>query len=88
MTYRATITSKGTITIPAPIRKALRIKPGQKINFELDEENNRVLMDTDVTVEEFERVRDEILSKYPKQKALTGRALKEAIAQAWVSDHR
>jgi len=88
MRFETTVTSKGTITIAAPLRKALGIKPGQRIRLELDRENNRVLMDTGVTVEQFEKIRDEILSKYPKRKPLTGRALKEATAKAWVSDHR
>lgn len=31
--YTSTVTSKGQATIPAPIRKKLGIKPGQKIVF-------------------------------------------------------
>lgn len=33
-TYSSTVTSKGQATIPAPIRKKLGIKPGEKILFE------------------------------------------------------
>ena len=88
MKFESKMTSKGTITIAAPLRKALGLKPGQKIRLELDEKNRRVLMDTGLTMEQFKKVRDEILRKYPKQKPLTGRALKEAIAKAWVSDHK
>lgn len=32
-TYSSTLTSKGQATIPAPIRKKLGIKPGEKILF-------------------------------------------------------
>ena len=85
MRYRTKMTSKGTITISAPIRKALGFRPGQTIELELDEKNNRVLMDTGMTIERFEKIRDEVLSKYPKRKPLTGKALKEAAAKAWVS---
>ncbi len=88
MKYETTVTSKGTITIAAPLRKALGIRPGQKMRLELDEKNNRLVMDTGLTIEQFEKIRDDILTKYPKRKPLTGRALKEAIAKAWVSDHR
>ena len=88
MKFQTKITSKGTITIAAPLRKALGLKPGQMIRLELDKKNNRVLMDTGVTIEQFEKIRDEILSKYPKRKPLTGKALKDAIAKAWVSQHR
>ena len=31
----STVTSKGQTTIPAKIRKALRIKPGDKVEYEL-----------------------------------------------------
>lgn len=88
MKFETTITSKGTITIAAPIRRALGLKTGQKIKLELDEKNNRIWMDTGVTIEQFEQVRDEILSKYPKRKPLTGKALKDALAKTWVSQHR
>lgn len=87
MTYETKITSKGTITIAAPIRKALGLKTGQVIRLELDQQNNRVLMDTGLTIEQFEKIRDEILSKYPKRKPLTGKALKEAAAKAWASSY-
>ncbi len=87
MTYESKITSKGTITIAAPIRKALGLKPGQTVRLELDEKNNRILMDTGTTIEQFEKFRDKILSKYPKRKPLTGKALKEAMAKAWVAGY-
>lgn len=31
--YKATVTSKGQITLPAKVRQALGLKPGQKIAF-------------------------------------------------------
>lgn len=31
--YKATVTSKGQITIPAEVREALGVKPGQKLAF-------------------------------------------------------
>ena len=37
----ATITAKGQVTIPVEIRKALRLKPGDKIHF-FTGENGRV----------------------------------------------
>lgn len=88
MKYETKITSKGTITIAAQIRKALGLKPGHIVRLELDERNNRVLMDTGMTIEQFEKVRDEILSKYPKRKPLTGKTLKDAAAKAWISGYK
>ena len=88
MRYETKMTSKGTITIAAPIRKALGLKTGQVVRLELDQENNRVLMDTGLTIEQFEKIRDEILSKYPKRKPLTGKALKDAAAKAWIAGYK
>jgi antitoxin PrlF len=34
---QATITSKGQVTLPKPIRDQLRLKPGDKVEFLLDE---------------------------------------------------
>lgn len=88
MKFETTITSKGTITIAAPIRRALGLKAGQKVKLELDETNHRILMDTGTTIEQLEVLRDEILRKLPKRKPLTGKALKEAAAKAWVSGYK
>lgn len=88
MRYESTITSKGTITIASPIRKALGLKAGQKVKLSINKDN-KVIIDAGVTLEEFEATRKEIVRKIPKKKlGLTGRALKEAIAQAWVADHK
>lgn len=81
------MTSKGTVTVPAALRKALRLEPGQKIGMELDKKSGRIVMDGGVTIEQLEKVRDEILSRLPKRKPLTGRALKEAAAKAWVDGY-
>ena len=88
MKYETKITSKGTITIAAPIRKALGLKTGQTVKLELDEKNHRIWMDTGSTIEQLEAIRDEILSRLPKRKPLTGKALKEATAKAWVASYR
>ena len=88
MNYETTITSKGTITIAAPIRKALNLKAGQKVHLSINNENKAVI-DPGTTMEEFEALRASIVSKIPKHKlALRGRALKEAIAEAWAADHK
>ncbi len=38
----ATITSKGQVTVPKPIRDSLHLKPGDKLNFLLDDGELRV----------------------------------------------
>lgn len=88
MRYETTITSKGTITIASPLRKALNLKPGRKVRLSLDK-NNKLLIDPGVTVEEFEAARKQLVSKIPKHKlALTGRALKDAIEKAKTAEYK
>ncbi|HUD07285.1 MAG TPA: hypothetical protein VMR34_05350 [Candidatus Saccharimonadales bacterium] len=87
MKYTSTITSKGTITIAAPLRKALGFKSGQKVSLTLDK-NRQVVIGGGTTVDDFEKLRDEITKKIPShKKGLTGQALKEAAAKAWVADY-
>lgn len=38
----ATITSKGQVTVPKPIRDSLHLRPGDKLNFLLDDGELRV----------------------------------------------
>lgn len=81
------MTSKGTITIAAPLRKALGFKPGQKVSLTLDKDR-RVVIGGGIDVTDFEKLRDEITKKIPNhKKGLTGQALKDAAAKAWVADH-
>ena len=87
MKYTTTITSKGTITIAAPLRKALGFKPGQKVSLTLDK-NRQIVIGGGVGLEEFEKLRNQITKKIPThKKGLTGQALKEAAARAWVVDN-
>jgi len=87
MRYATIITSKGTITIAAPLRKALGFKTGQKVHLTLDK-NRQVVIDGGTDVHEFEALRDSITKKIPShKKGLTGQALKEAAAKAWVADY-
>lgn len=88
MKYTSTITCKGTITIAAPLRKALGFKPGQKVSLTLDK-NQQVVIGGGTTIEDFEKLRDEVISKIPDhKKGLTGQALKDATAKAWAVDYR
>lgn len=88
MKYSTTITSKGTITIAAPLRKALGFKPGQKVSLSLDK-NQQVVISGGTSVADFEKLRNKITKKIPvHKKGLTGQALKEATAKARVADYR
>ncbi len=79
MSYETTITSKGTITIASPIRKALGLKPGQKVSLFINEHKN-VEIDSGIAMAEFEKMRDEILEKVKipdHLKGLTARELRD-----------
>lgn len=83
MRYESTVTSKGTITIAAPLRKALGLKPGQKVGLELDEKAGRILLDAGVSPDEFEAARARLVSKIPKRNlGMSGRILREKIEKA------
>lgn len=87
MKYTTTMTSKGTITIAAPLRRALGFKPGQKVSLTLDKDR-QVIIGGGTTVADFEKLRDEIAKKIPShKKGLTGQALKEAAAKAWTAEY-
>jgi antitoxin PrlF len=47
---RATVTSKGQVTIPVEVRKALGVKAGDKLRFELHENGFRVVREIEENV--------------------------------------
>ncbi len=84
MTYNTTVTSKGTITIAAPLRKALGLKTGQKLTVELNH-NNQIVLDAGTDIKAFEATRAKITKNIPNHlKGLSGDSLRQAAAKAWV----
>jgi antitoxin PrlF len=45
------VTQKGQVTIPLRVRRALGIHPGSDVEFELDEDGARLLIDRDRAAE-------------------------------------
>jgi len=87
MKYTSTITSKGTITIAAPLRKLLGLVEGQKVELSLNE-HNQVVVSKGTTIEDFEKVRSRIFKSIPEhKKGLQGQALRDAAAKAWTSNY-
>jgi len=85
MTYDTKITSKGTVTIAAPIRKAMGLKTGQKLTISLNP-NNQIVLDAGTDMKAFEATRTRITKKIPNHlKGLSGESLHEAADKAWVS---
>ncbi|WP_366533414.1 AbrB/MazE/SpoVT family DNA-binding domain-containing protein (plasmid) [Carnobacterium maltaromaticum] len=44
MNYVAKMTSKGQLTVPVALREALKVKEGDKLEFELDLNGNRMIV--------------------------------------------
>jgi AbrB family looped-hinge helix DNA binding protein len=51
------VTQKGQVTIPRRVREALGIRPGSRVEFELDERGARLVVDRGVAAEEVARMR-------------------------------
>jgi antitoxin PrlF len=51
------VTQKGQVTIPLEVRRALGIHPGSDVEFEVDEQGARLLVDRDRAAQEVARMR-------------------------------
>jgi AbrB family looped-hinge helix DNA binding protein len=52
MRYASTITSKGTITLPAELRAQLGLKAGERVGIDLDPTTQRIVIKKSPTLEE------------------------------------
>ena len=53
MTYSTTITSKGQITLPAPLRARLKLQPGKRVTVRL--QNNHLIIDAPEDLETLQK---------------------------------
>ena len=51
------VTQKGQVTIPLEVRRALGIQPGSDVEFELDDQGARLLLDRHRVTAEIGRMR-------------------------------
>ena len=87
MTYSSTVTSKGTITLPAALRAKLGIKEGDKVTISL--EGNNIVAKTQLDWDDFfsstydfgEKARQMIQNKEVKS-LLTNADIAHAVRQA------
>jgi AbrB family looped-hinge helix DNA binding protein len=84
MPYTTTITSKGTTTIPLPIRKQLGLKPGMKILFE---QNNTgaFFIKRPITVAEA-REKNQVYMQQHNIRPKSDQELADAAAKAWAKE--
>jgi antitoxin PrlF len=50
------VTRKGQVTIPLEVRRALGIRPGSDVGFQLDERGARLVVDAEQTAAEVARM--------------------------------
>ena len=81
MTYTTTVTSKGTITLPADIRKKLQISSGQKLSINLNR-NDQVVIDAPVDIEKI-RAKTKRHMKNSGTKPLSIEQMNEAVDHEW-----
>ncbi len=72
----ATVTSKGQVTLPRKIREALRIRPGDRVDFVLDENGEVRVRAGDLDVSALRG-----LLRRPGRPPVTLEAMEEAIAR-------
>jgi AbrB family looped-hinge helix DNA binding protein len=72
----ATVTSKGQVTLPQKVREVLRIHPGDRVDFVVDENGEVRLRAGDVDVSELRG-----LLRRPGRKPVTLEAMEQAIAR-------
>jgi AbrB family looped-hinge helix DNA binding protein len=51
------VTQKGQVTIPLDVRRALGIRPGSEVGFQLDEQGARLVVDRKRVAREIEQMR-------------------------------
>lgn len=51
------VTQKGQVTIPLAVRRALGIRPGSEVYFDLDRHGARLVVDRDRAAREIDRMR-------------------------------
>jgi antitoxin PrlF len=76
----ATVTSKGQITIPLPVRNRLRLKTGDRVDFALQPDGGVLLQPRRIP---FEKLRG--IARSPGRKPLSLRAIDKAIERAVVA---
>ena len=66
--YTSTVTQKGQATIPAPVRRKLGIKPGQKVIFE--EKNGDIILHPPIDISSLRgSLKSKVKVKYSDKKA-------------------
>lgn len=77
---KATITSKGQVTIPKEIREKMKLHAGDKVHFEIKEDGSIRIRHSDTSILD----RAGALRKYAKKESVSIEEMNEAIKEAAV----
>jgi AbrB family looped-hinge helix DNA binding protein len=64
MKYASTITSKGTITLPAELRAELGLKPGERVGIELDPKTGQIIVKKSPTLIEVRAMNQRLMKQH------------------------
>lgn len=89
MTISAKLTSKGQITLPAELRKALGLKPGDRIEFVKTGKDRYELLARTKRFEDLEGIiESDVTIDLDKLDELIGEAVREKFAGAFAEDEQ
>jgi bifunctional DNA-binding transcriptional regulator/antitoxin component of YhaV-PrlF toxin-antitoxin module len=85
MTYKTILTTKGTTTIPAIIRKSLGVKPGMYVTFSEGDKPGEYIVKRSLTLAELRQLNREALQKAgtTKKRYTGGDGFRAHVAQRY-----
>ena len=83
MTYQTIITSKGTTTIPAAVRKSLGLKPGMRVSFIQDRNSGKFELQRAHTIEEIRAINRAALKTTPTREYKSGDVFTEFVTEKY-----
>ncbi|MDR2063705.1 MAG: AbrB/MazE/SpoVT family DNA-binding domain-containing protein [Candidatus Nomurabacteria bacterium] len=92
MSYIATVSSKGQITLPKPIREMFGLSTGNKTRLEINKNNDEIVMtkveDLDEVLTKMHEYTKKIAKKHHIKAGLTVSEMKEAYAKTEAGKRR
>jgi len=86
MNYSSIITSKGTITIPAHLRRQLNLKPGNQVNFLADSTGKTIKIRPALSWKELQQQNQAILKRrgnWPPKPYKSGAGFEAYVAEKY-----
>jgi AbrB family looped-hinge helix DNA binding protein len=85
MTYTSVMTSKGTITVPAELRKKFGLKPGDAVAFSAESRQHGITIKPTMSWEELQKKNQAVLKRH-NIKPLSDEQLKSTAETAHIKE--